>query len=65
MWTDTQIINQLGPKRAEELLRYTEWALVCEGCDRKVAAQFLWRNATSVINEGVAELEAADREVES
>ena len=58
MWTTKQIAEALGPQLTEELLRNLGYALVCEGCGRKVAAQFLWKNATSIINEGIAKLEA-------
>ena len=58
MWTTKQIAEALGPKLTEELLRNIGYAIVCEGCGRKVAAQFLWKNAASITNEGIAKLEA-------
>jgi len=61
MWTTKQITEALGPKLTEELLRNMGYALVCEGCGRKVAAQFLWKNATSITQEGIDKLEAGVR----
>ena len=59
MWTNQQIEAQLGTKRCVELLQYISLALCCDATNRQVAAHVLWRNAASLINEAVSELEAA------
>lgn len=59
MLTNEQIFRQLGPSRTEELLRYIGFALVCGAADRELAAWILWKNAGSLIQEAIDEMEVS------
>lgn len=59
MLTNEQISRQLGLSRTEELLRYIRFALACDGAGRELAAWILWRNAGSLIQEAIDEMEVS------
>ena len=58
MWTNEQIIKQLGQERTRELRHYAHVALAAEKTGRKCDAEMLWEKVCSIISEGVDELEA-------
>lgn len=59
MLTNEQIFRQLGHSRSEELLRYIGFALSCECAGRELAAWILWKNAGSLIQEAIDEMEVS------
>lgn len=58
MWTNEQIIKQLGLLRTLRLRHYASMAHSAEAAGRACDAEMLWIEADRIIGEGVAELEA-------
>lgn len=59
MLTNEQIFRQLGHSRTEELLRYIGFALACSAAGRELSAWILWKNAGSLIQEALDEMEVS------
>lgn len=52
------VMKQLGPIRAEELLKTIGFAIMFDAAGRRLAAWILWRNACSLIQEALAEIKS-------